>query len=360
MEQDKLMKWAAIVGTVYATATVVLMFSFRYSTLQGGLGSDSGYQKQMEVSTVLHAGREEEAVEKIDVKTGNVKSTAAIYLNKDLEEDSIETEFNYYTKSLYIYSREFDETSLAEYSLEADTGYVVSAGHIHRNGMAGIIIELKSVYECLVETEKDQIQIRFFAPRELYERIVVLDAGYGLQELTGESDIEEEGTVRSERAAGFHSAVCSKAAALLGDKGIKVYTVDSKNSVPKEDRVRLANEIGADAYIGVASYVMADGRENKIYTSYNGRYFIADFNSQMLADCLERNVAQSCQIDAFGILEAAEESALLEATVPAAVVDFHFPREENMVWQLEEGFEDAVAQGIVKAVEEMYYTRTEK
>ena len=193
------------------------------------------------------------------------------------------------------------------------------------------------------------LYVNFLSPREMYDKIVVIDP-YG-----GGSNAGNEGNGLSEKDITLQ--VAKKIKEKLDESDIKVYYTRMDDSNPgEEDRVRLANETRADMYIRIQ---VDANEESSVYgatTIYHEDYFIPGFGSVELADILEREVVTSIKGKALGLTGAEEEDyAVRSITVPAAAVKVGcLTNKQEAILLGREEYQDKIADGICNAVQKVY------
>ena len=208
---------------------------------------------------------------------------------------------------------------------------------------------LTGVYEYHSIFEDNTLYVEFMTPKEVYDKIIVIDPAYGQQD-TG---------VRSNDASakGITLEIAKALKAELDNTDIKVYYTRMDDSNPTaEKRVELASATKADMLIRIE----VSGDENtKLYGTeavYNSRFFIPGFGSVELADLLEREVVTAISGKANGLLEAVEEDAVIsKATVPAAAIKVgYLTNGQEAILLQREDYIKRIAEGICQAVMKAY------
>ena len=208
---------------------------------------------------------------------------------------------------------------------------------------------LTGIFEYHTILENHDLYVNFLSPREMYDKIVVIDP-YG-----GGSNAGNEGNGLSEKDITLQ--VAKKIKEKLDESDIKVYYTRMDDSNPgEEDRVRLANETRADMYIRIQVDANEDSSVYGATTIYNEDYFIPGFGSVELADILEREVVTSIKGKALGLTGAEEEDyAVRSITVPAAAVKVGcLTNKQEAILLGREEYQDKIADGICNAVQKVY------
>lgn len=280
--------------------------------------------------------------------------TATDYLCIPLPEGSkaeeITIENHYMDQELYVLIQNVQESFYAEHALmENRTGVEAGFYHETEDGVA-LVFELTQVYEYRTVFENNELYISFLNPREIYNRIVVIDPSCGGLDRGEEGNgvIEKELTLQ----------IAKKLKEKLDESKIKAYYTRMDDVNPDaEQRVELANEVKADMYIEIS----VDSREEEavygVSTVYNDQYFIPGFGSVELADLLERELASEIKTKALGLEKASEESKLRYATVPAAEVRVGcLSNKQEAILLKREDYIEKIANGIYNAIISSYET----
>ncbi len=208
---------------------------------------------------------------------------------------------------------------------------------------------LRDTFEFESTMNKGKLTIKAEKPREIYEKIIVIDAGHG-----GEDRGYTYGRI-SEKDIVLDVLLLLQER--MKESDIKVYyTRTDDSAVDNEKRAQLANNVDADMLISIHMSYAEDLTENGVTTIYNGDYFIQDFNSIALANELEQAVAGATGAKANGLLDATEEEILIEqARIPAAQVNIgYLSNEEELDYLTEEEYQRLIADGIYKAIIDIY------
>lgn len=280
--------------------------------------------------------------------------TATDYLCIPLPEGSkaeeITIENHYMDQELYVLIQNVQESFYAEHALMGNrTGVEAGFYHETEDGVA-LVFELAQVYEYRTVFENNELYISFLNPREIYNRIVVIDPSCGGLDRGEEGNgvIEKELTLQ----------IAKKLKEKLDESKIKAYYTRMDDVNPDaEQRVELANEVKADMYIEIS----VDSREEEavygVSTVYNDQYFIPGFGSVELADLLERELASEIKTKALGLEKASEESKLRYATVPAAEVRVGcLSNKQEAILLKREDYIEKIANGIYNAIISSYET----
>ena len=189
----------------------------------------------------------------------------------------------------------------------------------------------------------------FMTPKEVFDRIIVIDPAYGQQD-TGV-------TANNIKAKDITLEIARALKAKLDNTDIKVYYTRMDDSNPTAaKRVELAAATKADMLIRIE---VSGDQNTKLYgteTVYNSRFFIPGFGSVELADLLEREVVTAVSGKAGGLLEAGEADAVISnATVPAAAVKVgYLTNGQEFILLQREDYIQRIAEGIYQTILKAY------
>lgn len=211
---------------------------------------------------------------------------------------------------------------------------------------------LTGVYEYRSIFEDHTLYVEFVPPKEMYERIVVIDPAYG----GDESGVAVDGVMAKNITLNIAKALKTK----FDESDVKVYYTRMDDSNPASaDRVDLAVETRADMLIRIE----VSGDENsKLYGTsavYNSHFFIPGFGNVELADLLEREVVTSISGKAGGLIESGETDEVVNsATVPAAAIRVgYLTNSQEAILLQRDDYVERIAEGVYNAVVKAYEPR---
>ena len=324
----------AMSGMFYYDANKIIVIADSSAVNTGNAGEENRFSTQYQLLMKSDASR---------------KSQFEIPLESTIMAEDVQIQNHYVEKELWIglkgattdfYSREYVTGNLENVSF---------GGYDIVDGFLWIKFAMKDVFEFESTMNNGKLTIKMDKPKDVYEKIVVIDAGHG-----GEDKGHIDGRL------------CEKDVALdillllqekLKDSEIKVYyTRTDDNNVDDIKRVELANNVKADMFISIHTSFSEDVRVAGVTTNYNGKYFIQEFDSIALADAVERSVASATGAKALGLFDAMEEDILLnEAKVPVAQINVgYFSNEAESDLLHKEEYKKMIAEGIYTAIVGIY------
>lgn len=325
----------AMTGMFYYDANKIIVIADSSASVPSSEGvTDSGFITQYQLL----------------MKSNNTgRNQFVIPLEDTIMAEDVQIQNHYVENELWIglngatnefYSREYVTGNLESVS---DGGYDIV------DDVLWIKLAMKDTYEFESTMNNGKLTIKTANPKDVYDKIVVIDAGHGG---------EDKGHI--------NGRLCEKDIALeillllqekLSGSDIKVYyTRTEDTSVDSEKRVHLANGVNADMLISIHTSFAEEMALSGVTTVYNGKYFIQDFDSIDLADKLERSVASATGAKANGLIEATDEELLVnKATVPVAQINVGYvSNEEESILLNEREYQKMIADGIYAAIMDIY------
>ena len=261
----------------------------------------------------------------------------------------------YMDRQLRIFVPDADEAFYGQNRLSGNRGEVLGGNCGAAEGGVVLNLSLKGIYECRTILEDGNLYIRFFAPSEVYDKIVVIDPDCGGDDAGNEADGMAEKDINLQ--------IAHKLAERLDHSGIKAYytRMDDLNPLPQE-RAALGNEIRADMYICIQVGAKEDSSVYGVEAVYDGEHFNPGFGNKELASLLEEEVARAVNGRSIGVAQAGEmelEKAFCGVMIPAAAIRpgcITNPQEALVLGREEQT--DKIAEGIYQAILEAYETNT--
>lgn len=284
-------------------------------------------------------------------QNGEEASALCIPLETGIKAENIVIENHYMERQFYIY---IEGTSPHYYAREAISGNIAGieeGNYVYAGNAVLLKFGLSGVYECKSVFEEGKLYIEFVPPGEVYDRIIVVDAGGAKTEEDVFAQPAEAASGREETA--LAEDIAKRLRLLLDESGIKVYdTSTDGGTVSASGRAGFANAVGADMLISIRLNQSDNAAKYGVEALYNAEYFIPGFGNVELADILVRHVTIAVSGRGNGLFLAEEADALLkEAKVPAAAVLVGYasnPQESRLLQS--EDYRDRIAEGLYNAV----------
>jgi len=294
---------------------------------------------------------EAEKTKKLLLKEDGEKTNyLCIPLPKEMKAEQVKIENHYMGKQLRIFLQDAPEGFFASKEVSGNLEQIIAGSVEYTKEGIWLLLDLTDVYECRSILESDFLYVEFVHPREIYEKVVVIDVGHG-----GVDDGFKTDTVTEKEIT---LDIAQKLKEKLDATDIKVYYTRMDDSNPaEEDRIYLANTVKADMFISIhANY---DEKSTSIYgtkTLYNDSFFIPGFGSVELADCLEREVVTGISGKGLGLFPAEEDCYILQkASVPATILQVgYLSNKQEAILLQRQDYRQRIADGIYNAIMKAY------
>ena len=297
--------------------------------------------------------QKEENASKLQMQeSGESTNYLCIPLPEGFKAEQVKIENFYMNKQIKVFLENAPKDFYEKNVISGNLRQVTEATVEYTRDGVWLFFDLTDVYECRSILENDFLYVEFVHPREIYDKIVVIDVGHGgndagfVTEKTSEKNITID--------------IAQRLKEKLDTTDIKVYYTRMDDSNPTdEDRIYLANVVRADMFISI--HTGYNEEDSKLYGTkafYISSFFIPGFGSVELADLMEREVVTSISGKGLGLFAADEECYVLQnASVPATIlhVGYLSNKQEAILLQKEDyrqRIADGIYNGIMKAFEE--------
>lgn len=212
-----------------------------------------------------------------------------------------------------------------------------------------IEITMDAVYEVESSVENNYLYLDFLKPRQVYDKVVVIDAGHG-----GGAP----GAIKQEiMEKDINLAIVKELKALLdeNDRNIGVYYTRTEDVNPTfEQRAQLAEKAGANLFLSIHSNSTVDGK----MSNYSGTEVMYDemkseegLSSKHLAQiCLEETTAATGSRN-NGLTHGNSIYIIRNSQVPVALIEVGFmTNQEELNKLISPEYQKQMAQGIYNAI----------
>lgn len=263
--------------------------------------------------------------------------------------ENVVLENHYMEKELWIYIQNGRKAFYKEQRITGDLGLVEKGICEAQNEGVLLRLTMGEVLEYHSTLEDAMLRIDYISPKELYDRIVVLDPVGGGRE----SGVNASGCREKDIAL----RVARQTAQLMEDQKVKVYLTRTEDTeVTQEARRTLADLVGADLYLEIG--LSADPEDTSVYgicAEYNDEYYIPEFGNVQWADCVTRQVTVAASNRAVGLFPAEEEDILQKIEIPAARIALGYvTNDTERQLLMQDSYQKKLAEGIAEAINEVY------
>lgn len=264
--------------------------------------------------------------------------------------NQLEITQDYVTQTIDINIPYADAEYFYHYPMLGKSNNIDSLTYESKDGYGVVEIVTSQVFEVKSSYDKDYFYIDFLTPQEVYDKVIVIDAGHGgnapgaTKQGVNEKDIDLDIVLKLKEI--FDA---------IDDRSVGVYYTRTEDVNPSfENRVGLANKSGANLFISIHNNSTQSGRMSNI----NGTQVMYDElkpqegpGSMGLAQiCLEEVTAQTGSSNK-GIVEGNDIFIIRSSEVPVALIEVGFMTNQTELNNLRsEEYQKKVAQGIYNAV----------
>lgn len=352
MQQNSLMKSTLVYCILFVAAamSVMLYYASTKTVKVADLAQDEvSPAQQIETAPVVPAQEDEIVIDRSEKNT----SYFCVPMPENVKAEDVVLENHYMDKELWvgISSEEIQayETFYNENGVYGNCNNVTSGRFEMEKERICLRFDLTGVYEYRSIFEDHILYVEFVPPKEMYEKIIVIDPAYGGN--------ERGVTVDRVMSKDITLDIAQALKPMFDESDIKVYYTRMDDSNPTSaSRAGLAMETKADMLVRIE----VSGDENsKLYGTsavLNSKYYIPGFGNVELADLLEKEVVTSISGKAIGLIEAdATDEVLNSATVPAATIRVgYLTNSQEAILLQREDYIKRIAEGIYNAVIKAY------
>ena len=280
-----------------------------------------------------------------------IKKYLRVYLPDGVEESDIEITENYVNRTLNIAISNAGEDYLQSPPIVGSCNHIADVSWWTEGGKAHIELQLDGVYEYDAACEGNQLIVKFINPKEIYDKVIVVDAGHGGSHPgTNRNDVLEKDITLD---------IVLYLKELLDKSDIKVYYTREDDTNPSFDqRVQLANEINADYF--VSAHINADERSRES-SGTEVLYYTSDVRSKKFSQICADQVSETLGSKNRGITDGDSIYIVRNAKVPVALIEVGF-LSNNAEFNLlcSESYKKKAAEGIYNAILEAYESKEQQ
>ena len=300
---------------------------------------------EVQVQVQVQAPSNDQAQE--DVVADNEMEKLNIQLPAGIHGGQVTISNNYLTQIVTVrFAKGVDDYS-ENYKVYGNSDFIASVVY-YRDGEAGVLeIQLDQVCEFSYIYREDFLCIDFIDPHELYDKVIVVDAGHGGR---------DPGALRKDvYEKDINLAILKQVKALFdGNDKIKVYYTRTDDTNPGlSQRVGLANKAKADLFISIHNNSTANGKvgtENGTMVLYS-QDDTSEYSSKRFAEMCLKNIVASAGSKSRGLIQGNYVNIVRNSQAPVALIEVGYMTNLAEVEKLQTlEYQKLVAQGIYNAV----------
>lgn len=263
-------------------------------------------------------------------------------------EDGISIENDYLTRTVSIRFKNGIDDYFSEYGISGSSDHIESLFYFKDGDDGVVVLALDRVYEVEAEITDGNVAMDFIDPHDIYDKIVVVDAGHGSRA----AGATKKGVM--EKEINLDIALELKALFDASEENIGVYYTRIEDTNPTlQQRVELANLSDADLFISIHNNSSRSGN----FSSLNGTQVMysqsddSEFSSKRFAQiCLDK-VTEEIGSKKIGLLKGDNIYIIRTSEVPVALIEVGFMTNRDELDNLvSEEYQKATAKGIYNAV----------
>ena len=222
---------------------------------------------------------------------------------------------------------------------------------LNASGDTEVTIKTATIYEFRVEEDEKGIAIKAYKPKELYEKIIVIDAGHGGNDPGAlaaggkyyEKDINLGVTLELKKLLDQHP-------------DIKVYYTRTSDVRPSlEERCILANEVEADFFLSIHSNTFSQTSYRGTETLYLPGKDTPGLNAFELADVVQRVFTANTLFPNYKIKQRDNLYVLNGTNMPAVILEMgYMSNPEDLKILTDKSYYDEIARGIELSILETF------
>lgn len=276
------------------------------------------------------------------------KNQLNIELPENIQGNDVEIVNDYISHTVYIRFSEAVDNYSEQYTVHGSSNHIANLSY-YNEGEEGVLeIKLDKACEHFYSYKDGFLCMEFKDLHEVYEKIVVIDAGHGgRQPGAVKKDICEKN---------LNLDIVLKLKDLLDtvdEKKMKVFYTRLEDVNPSlAERSEMANDLEADLFISVHNNASASGKFN----SENGTMVLYspdenDDSSKRLAQICLENVNASTGSKRLGLVKANDIYIVRTSEVPVALIEVgYMTNTEELNNLCDPAYQQKVAQGIYNAI----------
>ncbi len=299
---------------------------------------------EKEEKEVTEEGGEPQPQEDVIVITHQMQ----LELPKGADESNVKVIENLISRRIDIRIPGADENYIYDYMVLGESGDMESLDYSSEGGSGTVALTRDKAVEADCSFDEEYLYLDFFSPRELHDRIVVVDAGHG-----GGAPGAVAGTHYEKNITlgivQYLKAYFDEA----DDASIGVYYTRLDDSNPSlSERVGLANDLQADLFLSVhINSLKGNTGVEGVEVMYNELAPDTAFDTQDFAQiCLDEEVA-ALGAKKRRIINGNKIYIIRHSVAPVALVEVGFMNNPNELARLvDPGYQQKAAKGLYQAL----------
>ena len=240
-----------------------------------------------------------------------------------------------------------DQNYLYDYQLIGKNDLIINLDYTSHGGAGTIALKMDRVMEVESSYDEKYLYLDFKTPKEIYDRVVVVDAGHG-----GSAPGAVSGDIYEKNIT---LAIVQQLKAMFDEAGnsrVGVYYTRLDDTDPDfSDRVGLANNSGADLFVSVHINSVKGTAGEGVEVMYNEQAPDTAFDTKDFAQILLDHEVKSLGAVNRGLIPGNKIYIIRNALMPAALVEVGFMNNPTELSNLlDASYQKRAAAGIYKGI----------
>lgn len=302
--EKKILRWSTIVMGLITVAVCVCLY----------------YLPVLEEQWMLAAGLTDATVGQ-DVIEIEESEDEKLYIEipEHVDGKDISITNDYVSQTIYLRFKNYVEAYAENYSVYGSSNHIAGMAYYKENEAGVLAIHMDCLYEISYYYEDGKLCVSFIDPHELYDKIIVVDAGHGGR-MTGavKRDVEEKV---------LNLEIVKQIKALfdeVDEREIKVYYTRLDDTNPSlAERVGMANKVDADLFVSIHNNASSTGlfnNENGTMVLYNP-FDNSKRSSKMFAQICLENMTAAMGSQNLGLVNGEGIYIVRYSQVPVALIE---------------------------------------
>jgi N-acetylmuramoyl-L-alanine amidase len=311
-------------------------------------------QEELTVETAVVQPVVVSVPEEVVQEDEDMKAQLKIELPEGVTAQDVTIDNDYLTQTVCIHIPCQSSDYFSDYCVKGSCEHISTISYYCVSGnQEGIItLALNSVYELQELYEDGSLYLDFIDPHELYDKVIVVDAGHGGRDSGATKNKIDEKDV--------NLGIVQELKKLLDadTSNIGVYYTRTEDTNPTLDqRVQLANRADADLFISVHSNATSSNnfsgrRGTEVLYSESDT---SELSSEMFAQICQDNVTEMLQSKDLGLVAGDRIYIIRTSEVPVALIEVgYMTNREELSKLASEEYRALAAQGIYHAIQEAF------
>lgn len=344
---ERVLKWITVMNAVLMVVVCICLYFFpglhEHEVLlaQGKTGTGKGDSLPVSASP-----------EKVVKQEKNLDAQLCMELPEYVKKSDLRMEKDDLNRSVLFRFKGGVRDYFGNYAIRGRSDHIEEISYYLEGDEGVVVFNLDSVYELKYEYNRGKLYLNLYEPHEVYDKVVVIDAGHG-----GDAP----GAVKlGVKEKDIDLAILLETKKLFDacPDNIGVYYTRTKDTNPTlEQRVALANQTKADLFISIHNNSEASGK----FSGTKGTlvmYSESDrsrLSGKKLAGICAEKVSESFGSVNRGLLHGDKIYIIRESRVPVALIEVGFMTNYEELDRLNDPkYQKKAAQGIYGAVMEAF------